>query len=63
VVCSAQIEIPQTKPDVFLRVFESLWWVFVDDYSKNATLCTPAISKRFLQRMFLHMSKSSLRTM
>ena len=33
------------------------------NYSRKATLCTPAISKRLRQRMFLHMSRSSLRTM
>jgi len=31
--------------------------------SRNATDCTPAISKRLRQRMFLHASMSSRRTM
>jgi len=33
------------------------------DYSRNATDCTPETSKRLRQRMFLHITMSSLRTM
>ena len=32
-------------------------------YSRNATDCTPETSKRLRQRMFLHITRSSRRTM